>query len=220
MKLRNIVRVAATTLLAGALLVPSGASAPAVVPTAYPPHVSVLYASPFIGGGYTTVAVSGEHLSPGMTIRATRSSRSTTAKVSLNAAGSTGVALVKVSSLLPKTAGRYSVGFTLVGSQITPAPTTQQTYTIGRQIQIKSFSVKGRSYGLLIHGKAASKTPVKITVKFGSKVYSKTVTSSKKGYFDYKFTKKKSKGTYTVTAKVSANTKYFSSSTSKTYVRR
>lgn len=219
MKSRTILRLAASALVTGALLVPAVGPAPAVGYNSYPPHVSALYASPFMSGGYAAVAVSGENLPSGMTVLATRSTRATVAEVSVDASGMAGAALVKVGSVLPRTAGRYTINFTLLGSTLVPAPATDQTYTVGRQIEIKSLTVHRRSYGLYIHGKAARRTPVRISVTFGSKVYGATVTSSTQGYFHYRFKKTRAKGTYTVTAQVAPNSKYFSDPVSFIYVR-
>ncbi len=215
MRFAAISRLAAAALATGALLV-SGIT-PAHAAT-YPPHVSVLYASPVLSGGYAAVGISGDHLTSGLTVRASRSSHKTVAKVSVDSSGTTGTALIKVSSVLSTTAGRYTVNFVLEGASVQGAVTTTQTYTVGKQISIKSLKVTRKSYGLYISGKAASRTPVKLTIKFGSKTYTRSAKAGSSGSFSYRF-HKTSKGTYTVTAQVSANKKYFSSPVTVTYRR-
>jgi len=219
MKFHAALKLAAAALLTGALMVP--AIGPAQAVESYPPHVSALYASPFMNSsGYAAVSVSGEFLTSGMTVRATRASSYTVAAVSVDPTGVIGAALVRVGKVLPTTAGRYGVDFSLMGtSSSSPIATTTQTYTVGKQISIKAFSVKRKSYGLYISGRAAKKTPVKITINFGSKTYTKKVYGSKKvGSFSYRF-KKTTKGTYVVSASVAPNPKYFSETVSITYVR-
>jgi hypothetical protein len=216
MKFPTPLKLAAAAIATGALLVPG--IGPAQAGVTYPPHVSVLYASPLLSGGYASIFVSGTDLTSGMTVQASRGSKMRSASVYVDFAGTTGSALVKVSSLLPKTAGRYSVDFALTGGSLAAAVTTTQTYTVGKAISIKSLNVTRKSYGLYITGKAAKKTPVKITIEFGSKTYTKTVKARSSGYFSYKF-HKTSKGTYTITAKVASNRKYFSDAVSTTYTR-
>jgi hypothetical protein len=122
------------------------------------------------------------------------------------------------SYLLSKTAGRYLVDFALQGSSVEGVITTTQTYTVGKAVTITSFSVQGKSYGLYISGKTAKKVPVKLTIEFGSKIYKKTVKTSKYGKFYYRF-RKTTDGLYTVTAQVGANKKYFSEPVTETYTR-
>ncbi|MCC6498519.1 MAG: hypothetical protein IT193_19915 [Propionibacteriaceae bacterium] len=212
MKLAAVLRLAAAALLTGALLVP--AIGPAKAIPAYPPHVSVLYASPFVSGGYAAVSVSGEFLTSALTVRATRGSRSTVASVSVHSSGTVGTAMVHVGYLLSTTAGRYDVDFELLGVSVDGDTTTTQTYTVGKAVDIKSFKVVRKSYGIYISGTAAKSTPVKITILYVGKSYTKTYTktvygSSASGYFRYRFYKT-TKGTYTVTAQVAPNKKYFS----------
>ena len=115
-----------------------------------------------------------------------------------------------MASLLATTAGRYPVFFRLRGASVEANVTTSQTFTVGKSISIKSFKASRKSYGLYLSGTAAKSTPVKLSIKFGSKTYTKTVKgSSHSGYLSYKF-KKTSKGTYTMSAQVTANKKYFS----------
>jgi hypothetical protein len=216
MKFAAVLKVTAAALATGALMVTG--IAPASAAAAYPPHVSGLYASPIVTSGYTSVSVSGEYLTAGMTVKATRGSHSAVASVQVDSTGTIGTALVKVKYLLSSTAGRYPIDFTLQGASVTGTVATTQTYTVGTAITIKSLTVTRKSYGLYVSGKAAKYTPVKISIKFGSKTYYKTVKASKSGYFSYKF-KKTSKGTYTVTAQVAANTKYFSEPVTVTYDR-
>jgi hypothetical protein len=214
MKFHTVVKFAAAALATGALLVPGIGPAQAAT---YPPHVSVLYASPFLSGGYASVSVSGTDLPSGMTVWARRGTKVSHASVSVDPTATTGSAAVKVSSLLSKTAGRYTVNFTLLGTSVNES--TTQTYTVGKAISIKSLKVTRKSYGLYITGKAAKSTPVKISIKFGSKTYTHTVKASRSsGNFSYKF-HKTSKGTYTITAKVASNKKYFSDAVSTTYTR-
>lgn len=216
MKLLATLRFTAAALVTGALLVP--ASGPAQAAITYPPQVSTLYASPFLSGGYAAVSVHGDHLTSGIKVRATLGKHSALAPLGVSALGTLGSAVVKVGSLLPSTAQRYVVSFSLEGAAVTGATTTTQTYTVGKAISIKSFAVKRASYGLAISGKAASRTPVKITIKYGTKTYSRSAKASSSGYFLYKF-RKTAKGTYTVTAKVAPNKKYFSDSVSAVCVR-
>lgn len=217
MKFPAALRVAAVALATGALLVPS--VTPAQAEVSYPPHVSTLYASPFLStGGYASVSASGEYLTAGMTVQANRNSRYTVAGMSVDPTGVLGTAMVNVRSLLPTTAGRYPVDFTLRDPALATLASTTQTYTVGKAISIKDFAATRKSYGLYIGGKAAKYTPVKITVNFGLKTYVKTVTANSVGKFHWAF-KKTTKGTYTVTAKVAPNKKYFSESVTLTYVR-
>ena len=213
MKFSTVLKFAAAALATGSLMIPGVAPANA----AYPPHVSQLYASPILSGGYASVTVLGTDLASGMTVRASRGSHSKTASVHVDSSKTIGSALVKVGSLLPSTAGRYSVAFALRGGSV--SQNTTQTYTVGKAITITSFKVTGKSYGLYISGHAAKSTPVKITIKFGSKTYKKTVKASRhSGNFSYRF-HKTSRGTYIVTADVASNKKYFSDSVTKTYIR-
>ncbi len=99
MRFATVVKFATAALAAGALLVPGIGPAQAV--TTYPPHVSVLYASPFMSGGYTSVSVTGTDLKSGMTVRASRGSKSVVANVYVNSTGTTGSALVKVGESEP-----------------------------------------------------------------------------------------------------------------------
>lgn len=216
MKFTAVIKLAATALVTGALLVPGIAPAHAAP---YPPKVSMLYASPVLSGGYAAVRLSGDHLTSGMTVKAVRGAKSTVGTVSVDTSGTIGSAKVKVSSVLPATAGRYTVNFYLRGASVTGAVSTSQRYTVGKAISIKSFKVTRKSYGLYISGKAAKYAPVKIAVKFGSKTYTKTVKSRSAGNFYYRFYKT-SKGTYTVKAQVAPNSKYFSDTVSATYRRR
>jgi len=218
MKFAAVLRIAAAALATGALLIPTIGPAKAATTYPYPPHVSVLYASPFLSGGYASVSVSGTDLTTGLTVRASSGTKSTVAKLYVDSTRTVGTALVKVSSVISTTAGRYTVYFSLWGASNTA--TTTQSYAIGTFISIKSFKVTPKSYGLYIAGKAAKSAPVKITIKFGSKTYTKTVKSSRtSGNFYYRFYKT-SKGTYTVTAKVAPNTKYFSDAVTTSYTRR
>jgi hypothetical protein len=215
MKFTAVLKLAAAALATGALLVPGIAPAQAAT---YPPKVSVLYVSPVLSGGYASVGLSGDHLTTGMSVTAVRGTKATSATVHVDSSGTVGSAMVKVSSVLSTTAGRYTVFFTLRGASVTGTVATSQTYTVGKQISIKSFSLTRKSYGLYISGKAAKYAPVKITVKFGSRTYAKTVKSSSAGNFHWSFYKT-TKGDYTVTADVASNTKYFSDSVSKSYTR-
>lgn len=221
MKFAAVLKTAAAVLATGALLVPSVATAQAEpsAPPSYPPHVSVLYAAPFVAGGYTTVTVRGENLAAGMTVTASRGSKAVSAPVSVYSDGTLGTAMIKVSSVLSTIAGRYTVTFRLTGTGLTGTVTTTQTYTVGKAINIRGLKVTRKSYGLYISGMAAKYAPVKVTVKFGSRTYGKTVTSSRTGYFFYRLFKT-TKGTYLVTAKVAPNKKYFSDAVSATYTRR
>ena len=215
MRFSKLLRFAAVVLAACALLVPGIGQAKA----AYPPSVSVMYASPYLSGGYSWVTVYGQDLVSGLSVKASYGKKSTTATLAVHSGGTIGNATVKVGSLLPSTAGRYAVAFKLQGSALGSADiSTTQTYTVGTAISIKSFAVKGTSKGLTITGTAAKNTPVKITVKFGSKTYTKTVKAKSSGKFSYAF-KKTSKGTYTVTAQVAPNKKYFSDPVTATYTR-
>ncbi len=217
MKITAVVKLAATALATGALLVTGISPAQAVT---YPPKVSVLFASPVLSAGYASVGLSGSHLTRGMTVTAVRGSKAKSASVHVDSSGTVGSALVKVSSVLPSTAGRYNVSFWLRGASVTGIVTTSQTYTVGKAISIKYLKVTRKSYGLYISGKAAKSTPVKLSIKFGSKTYTKTVkASSRTGNFYYSF-HKTTHGTYTIKAQVAANKKYFSDSVSKTYTRR
>ena len=216
MKIPAALRLAAVALATGALLVPNIGPANAAV--TYPPSVSTLYASPFLSGGYASVSVYGNHLTSGLTVKASRGSQSASGTLSVDSSGTIATGMVKVGSLLPSTAGQYSVDFLLKGTDLTGVVTTTQTYTVGTLISIKSFSVVRKSYGLYISGKAAKYAPVKVKVTFGSKTYGKTVTANSNGYFHYRLYKT-TKGTYVVTAKVAANKKYFSEKVSLTYVR-
>lgn len=217
MKFSAVLKLGAAALATGALLLPSVGPAQAAP---YPPAVSVVYASPYLSGGYVPVSVVGSDLVAGIKVRASYAKRSTTANLDVHSSGTVATAMVKVGNVLPRDAGRYNVSFKLEGAALGGAkPATSQTYTVGKATSIKSFSVKRKSYGLSISGKTAKKTPVKITVKIGSKTYTKTVKSSRSGSFSYKFKKKTSRGTYTVTAQVAKNTKYFSSPVTKTYKR-
>lgn len=115
MKFHAALKLAAAALLTGALMVP--AIGPAQAVESYPPHVSALYASPFMNSsGYAAVSVSGEFLTSGMTVRATRASSYTVAAVSVDPTGVIGAALVRVGKVLPTTAGRYGVDFSLMGT--------------------------------------------------------------------------------------------------------
>jgi hypothetical protein len=216
MKFPTALKLAAAALATGALLVPG--IGPAQAGVSYPPHVSVLYASPFLTDGYASVSVSGTDLTSGLTVLASRGSKSRVADVSVDSTGSTGTALVKVSSLLSKTAGRYTVDFVLQGALVSGEVATTQTYTVGKAISIMSLKVTGKHYGLYIGGKAARKTPVRLSIEFGSKIYTRTVKARSSSYFSYRF-HKTSKGTYTVTAQVAANTRYFSDPVTVVYTR-
>ncbi len=220
MRFPTVVRLAAVALLSGALLLPSSTPAAASTGETYPPHVSVLYASPFLSGGYAAVGVSGDHLPSGMIVRASRtSSRYAVAGVSVDPTGVLGTGTVKVSSVLSTTAGRYTVNFTLYDSSLAALATTTQTYTVGTAISIRSLKATPKSYGLYVTGYAAKSTPVKVSVVFGMKTYTKTLWGSRtSGYFHWSF-KKTSKGTYTITAQVAPNRKYFSEPSTITYVR-
>lgn len=219
MKLAHVLRVAATALATGAML--ASGLAPAHAAENYPPKVSALYASPIVSRGYAAVGLSGERLGSGMTIRATRGSRVTVAKVSVNSTGTTATALVKVGKLVSKFAGRYPIAFQLQGGSVQGELNTTQTFTVGRAISIKGLSVVRKPYGLLITGTAVKKTPVRIKVKYGSTTFSTKVRGG--AHFAYKF-KKKSRtftvngsGGFTVTAQVAPNKKYFSAPVSTTY---
>ncbi len=216
MKLTGVLRAAAVALAAGALVVTGVAPAKAV--ETYPPHVSVLYASPFLTSGYATVFVMGDHLA-GLTVTASRAGKTTTAAVHVDESADMGSARVKVSSVLWTRAGLYPVTFTLNGTSVTGTVTTMQTYQVGTLTTIRNFSVTKKSYGLYIKGMTAKRTPVKVTVVFNStKVYSKTVYSSSTGSFYYRLLKT-TKGTYDVTAQVAPNTKYFSGQVGTTVTR-
>lgn len=215
MKLAAVLKVAAAALATGALLVTG--TTPAQAAITYPPHVSMLYVSPIVSSGYTSVAVYGDHLA-GLTVQASRGAKTVSAPVSIHSDGTIGTALVKVSSVLSTTAGRYDVDFTLLGPSVEGNVSTTQNFTVGTYTTIRSLKVAKKSYGLYISGYTAKYTPVKITMKITTHTYVKTVKSSSKGYF-YVRLYKTYKGTYDVTAQVSANTKYFSDPVNASIVR-
>jgi hypothetical protein len=191
---------------------------PAQAADIYPLDVSALYASPVVKRGYAAVGISATGLPSGLSVRASRGRKATVARVSVNSAATTGTAIVKVGALLPTTAGRYPVVFRLQGGPAGTDVITSQTYTVGKAITIKSFAVKASSTRLSVSGKAAKNTPVKVSVKIGSKTTSKTVKAGAGGKFSVRFAKK-AKVSYTVTARVAANKKYFSDTVTKTYAR-
>lgn len=216
MKFASILKLTAAAFVSGALLVPG--IGPATAAATYPPHVSILYASPVLTNGHAAVAVSGDHLTSGMSVKASRGTRSITAAVSVHKDGTVGTADVNVTPLLSTIAGRYTVTFALRGASVTGNTTTTQTYTVGKAISIKSFKITGTPTGVRVSGKAAKNTPVKITIKFGSKTYTKTVKAGGAGSFAYSL-KKKTPGTYKATAQVAPNKKYFSDVVTATYTR-
>jgi len=215
MKFSGVLKLAAAALATGALLAPSVAPAQA----AYPPSVSLVYASPYLSGGYASVSVVGQHLTSLVRVKATYGATSTYAGMSAHSGGTTAVGSSKVSAILPTTANRYTVKFLVYGGGVTGDLTTTQAYIVGKQTTIKSFRASKTSYGLYISGTTAKSAPVKIWVKFGSRTYYKTVkASSGTGFFSYKFYKT-SKGTYYVSADIAPNTKYFSNTVTTTYRR-
>ena len=80
MKFASVLKLTAAAFVSGALLVPS--IGPAMAAATYPPHVSILYASPVLTNGHAAVAVAGDHLTSGMSVKASRGTHSATAAVS------------------------------------------------------------------------------------------------------------------------------------------
>jgi hypothetical protein len=194
------IRLAVACGAAAAMLL-GGSAAPAHA--IYPPVVSAISASHTLTRGYATVTVVGHNLSSSTKVKATYKKRSTSKSISLNSARTVGTARLKVSSILPSTAGRYKVTFTGAGSR------TTRTYTIGTAVALQSVQAVKTSTGIKVTGKARKGGTVRITLKRGTRTIASTSRSCNgAGSFRYTYTGTK-KGTYRVTVKYIATKSYF-----------
>lgn len=210
MRISGLVKLVSAAVLTGALVLTGAAPAQAV----YPPAPPLMTASNMSASGQVSVGITGATLTSASQVTAKYGSKSTTGPVTVAADGS-GTASLNVAPLLPKTAGRYDVSFNLIGTSVS----TSKTYTVGTAVPIKSFKVVRKSNGYSISGKAIKGLKVKVTVKIGSRSYSKTQKTTKSGSFSWKY-KGTKKGTYTVTAKIIPTTKYFGDFVASKVVKR
>lgn len=196
--------------VAALLLVGSAGTAQA----AYPPSVDKLAASSTLSGGYATVTITGHNLTTGIHATATYKSKSVSSTFSINSAKTTGTTKLKISKILPKTAGQYTV--TIKADKYA---SIKHTYTIGHKVTLKSVHATKTVHGFQVRGKAYDHGKVKITVTHEGKTKTYTDKANSAGWFSDWF-RATDKGTYKIKVTLVATTKHFGAAPVTVTVKR